>query len=374
MNPTLKRHQDTRDHFENHLQISLAALMNGDGNSMLATRCQNTGFSIQIDSLYSNKKVLERKEVMVRVSIFIVPKVSNIKIDRLSITLPILSKAEHDYIVKCFAYNGKFSNWGEIGASKKYKTYYAHPVVGENPEITMYLQYPKNYWVTNTLKIEFNPSKVKMADVRVLINQIMINGFERFIQFGRITRLDLACDISRIMPHHIFFYAPNFSITDCKYKSGNIQTAYLGDSESDNQWAIYDKVAEIKDKNKKKEFKVEVPDHNLTRVEFRHRPSAKLMLKEILTIKNPFATLKLIAYPKSAITNDTVFNQLLTNSIFIGMNQALLKIVKHQRPKYNKMLTESGKTFWFKPEVIWESFSSSVFQVVHPYEALLTPP
>ncbi len=209
--------------------------------------------------LYSNKKVLERKEVIVRVSIFIVPKVSNIKIDKLSITVPILSKAEHEHIVKCFEYNGKLSNWGEIGKSKKYNTHYAHPVVGENTEITMYLQYPQYYLVTNTLKIEFNPSKVNMEQVRMLINQIMKNGFERLIEYGRITRIDLACDIARIRPHHIFFYAPYFSITDCKYKSGNLQTAYLGDSESDNQWVIYDKVAEIKDKNHKKEFKMEVP-------------------------------------------------------------------------------------------------------------------
>ena len=115
-----------------------------------------------------------------------------------------------------------------------------------------------------------------------------------------------------------------------------------------------------------------VPNHDLTRVEFRHRPSDKLLLKEILTIKNPFAALKLIAYPKSMITNDSIFNLLLAASTFQGMNQALLKIAKHQRPKYNKMLTECGKTGWFKPEVVWESFSSAVFSVVHPYESLLT--
>ena len=167
--------------------------------------------------LNSNKKVIERKEVMVRVSVFIVPKVSNIKIDRLSITLPIASKAEHDHIVKCFAYNGILSNWGDIGVSKKYKTHYANPVVGENIEITMYIQYPQSYWVTNALRIDFNPAKVDMEQVRTLINQIMKNGFERLIQFGRITRIDLACDITRIRPHQLFFYVPHFSITDCKY-------------------------------------------------------------------------------------------------------------------------------------------------------------
>lgn len=397
MNPTLKRHQDTGEHLEIILQESPVVLVTVSGNSRRKIGKRSDRGNYPSLGLYSNKKVLERKEVMVRVSVFIIPKPSNIIIDRLSVTVPIASLAEHAFIVKCFEYGGKLKEWGHMGLNKKYHTYYAHPFVGKG--ITMYLQYPQYYGVKNTLRIDFNPSKVEMKQVQALINQMMQNGFKRLIEHGRISRIDTACDYAWIKPHNLLFYAPNYSIGLGIYKSGNIQTAYLGEHESgydqpvtlgdgnsvfiqsaylgdsaSSQWAIYDKVAEIKSKNHGKEFKTEVPNHDLTRIEFRHRPSDLLLLKDVLSMKNPFNTLKLIAYPKAMSSNDSTFKLLLALSRFQGMNQALLNIEKHHRPKYNKMLMECGKTNWFKPDTIWESFSSAVHQIAHPYESLLSTP
>ncbi len=307
-------------------------------------------------------------------SVFIVPNISKIFIDGLSITLPIGSKAEENAIIKCFKEKELLDSWGYTGTHKKGYDYYAYPIVNEATDDKLFLQCSPSSGQKNFFRIEFNPSKVDMSEVRILMNQLLAGGYKQLVEYGRITRVDVAFDASRISPHQLLFHVPQFSIGKCYYKSGNVQSVYLGCDESENQYVVYDKNAHIQYNNQKKKekFKAPVPVHGLTRIEYRYRPDKPFMLKELLTIKNPFNNLKLTAYPQSLVSKDSLFRLLLAVSRFQGMNQALLNIAKHDRPKYIKLLINSGKTAWYKPDTIWESFSAAVYKLVHPYEYLLT--
>jgi hypothetical protein len=305
---------------------------------------------------------------------------SNLIIDKLTITLPVTSVSEQSLIKKWFmiSYNqkGKLSILGTVGYNNnkikfRYKLY-AFPKASDFFDEHIYIQCEPFDGSDNFFRIDFNPSKVSMAKVRAIVDQVIPqNGYKRLIEHGKITRIDLAFNLEWVLPHNLYFHVPYFKVGKGYYKSGDIQSLYLGDEES-NQYVIYDKKVEIEKKNKNKGVKDAVPENDLTRVEYRYRPEPSITFLQLVTMDNPFKKLTVIAYPPKLVSSDSVLRLLFACSRFQGLGQALLNIEKHKRKKYLKLVKESGSSDFYNPDKIWESFSAAVYKLVHPYENLLT--
>ncbi len=305
---------------------------------------------------------------------------SDLIVDKLTITLPVASNSERTFITNCFMQSpvkkGMLTQHGPVGYNiKKFKyryKYYAYPKASDYTDEYVYLQCSPFAEDDNFFRIDFNPSKISMSQVRVLVNQVIPkNGFKRLIEYGEITRIDLAFNLEWILPHQLYFYAPYFSVGKGYYKSGDIQSLYLGCDDS-NQYVIYDKKVEIEKNNKNKEIKDDVPENDLTRVEYRYRPQKPISFFQLLKMDNPFKKLTIIAYLPKLFSDDSKLRLLLACARFQGLGQALLNIAKHERKKYLKLIKESGSSAFYQPEKIWEGFKHAIYNVVHPYEALLT--
>ena len=112
---------------------------------------------------------------------------------------------------------------------------------------TMLFQLKSQYFESNKIRVEFNPAKDNMSIVRELVEFVTGYTWEKLIGISRVTRFDMAVDISGI--------DINSLAVSCKHskkrstvsvKKGEIETVSFGTRKS--QWAIqlYDKAKQSK--------------------------------------------------------------------------------------------------------------------------------
>jgi hypothetical protein len=224
---------------------------------------------------------------------------------------------------------------------------------------------PKNP-MHNFFRIEFNPSNVDLDYVKTCIDLILPGGYSNLMTNGVVNRIDFTVDTSYLDATEIIAEYPKMKVEKHIGKGGKTESKYLGAPSSSKQIAIYDKTAEIAQKNKKKAVgqKKPVPTDKLLRIEIRYMKTG-CTIKAIEGIKNPFQNLTLIAFPGalSAKTYDPTWTLFLRVCDNEGIASALAHFNLEDREKFIKRLDTEGRKDWWKPEQIWQGLPAAIKKI-----------
>jgi hypothetical protein len=183
-------------------------------------------------------------------------------------------------------------------------------------------------------RLEFNPAKMGPAAVENLINHavepLLQHGVAEFHSKAKLSRVDIAIDVIGI-PISRLLVVSSYAVRSTKIdRFGNLETIYLGDSASQAQTRIYDKLAEMISKGKVLEHQLPV-----TRIERVSRNGP--YLKNLMQMKNPLASLKfgLIGKPPQHLAEHE-YDMFLALGRELTPQGALMKIPKAKRSIYAK--------------------------------------
>lgn len=220
-------------------------------------------------------------------------------------------------------------------------------------------KYKKNN--TRFFRLEWNPYYVNAFELFSILDVLLPNLSQKIFEQGKITRIDIAQDVAQIKVDDCLLHYPKSTITDVKSTSG--RTEYIGGNKSPTQWAIYDKKAEIIEKNKKKPvaLREKVPNYELTRFEVRLRLSCTF--KDLMLKKNPFEKLSVALYGNSKYKGDDVWGIFLDSCRLRGTVASLHKIRNSSfYSNYKKRITEEVVEWW-TPEEIWENLPNILYEI-----------
>lgn len=202
-------------------------------------------------------------------------------------------------------------------------------------------------------RCEFNPKRAHMPTVRMFIDRILAGGYESLVKAGACTRIDFTVDVYGAGIEKLLLWHAGYSKTSAHYKSGQIETYYLGSTTSPKQLCFYDKVAETKRRNKKRLIPEPLPPSPTTRFEVRIKDDQ--FLHELANVANPFQCLKVGSFDYPAFPNDEKFALFLEACRSRGAQDALLMLSESTRKKFRKALEESGCAWW-DPTKVWEGW------------------
>lgn len=212
---------------------------------------------------------------------------------------------------------------------------------------------------TSFLRIDFNPAKVNVADLKQVVNINLLNhpdyDFDYVLKNGKVTRCDLAVDISHEQVGSLYYHYPKIQYVEVHSKSG--RTEYLGGkTKTGKRIAIYDRLPVIKANNAKKYYdpkqQIPLPDNDIMRVEVRLFPKEALV--SLLSINNPFSPL-VVSTASKKYEDDPVWDLFLALARFEGAQATLGRLTKHKRKEYVDRL-KKAKAAWWRPEEIWAQF------------------
>jgi replication initiation factor len=294
-------------------------------------------------------------------------KVSPIYVDKFSATLAV--DPFHESKIK-----KNIVELMEVGHAKKtYKSLYnlsAEILMGEFNESKLLVQCAPRRPGMSFFRTEFNPAKVDMAEVRAFIDAILPESYQSLAVKGICTRIDATVDVKNEEINKLLISHTGIAVTSGHYKSGRIETLYLGSKSSPKRICVYDKVAEIKRKNAKQLIvKVLVPDHPITRIEARLKNSVPV--KNIATVPNLFEKLDIACF-QSFPDFDEKFKLFLMASRGTNGQNALLELSESTRKTYRKYL-KSYKAKWWKPDEIWKQWPSVIDSLLNPPQSHFKP-
>ena len=300
-------------------------------------------------------------------SILLVPKPGPLFVDKLSMTLDVPESNKKTVVKNFIEVIGEFYG-GKLWEST---TYHCNKNVYVDGEYILFQCGPKGNKM-NLFRVAYNPSKIDPSEVAKIANLVLPGGYEELIEYGRITRIDIAVDCKYLPVRNLFFQYPGLAVSKNHLKSGSIQTAYLGGDESPNQFVLYDKVAEIKHNNSKhgNQVKVAVPSCSMTRIEWRYRPKEICTFKTLLSTGNNFENLSLGMMgnqPKMPSNDLEGFIKLVFElSKYHGLQQALFNVPKSRRKEVMEAIVKLCKTSWWKPAELWQTLPAALEPIINP--------
>lgn len=315
------------------------------------------------------------KAVPVQTGINIIPKISPLFIDKISITIGVAAQYRKLVSENCSALAKNFGSYIKTNDPTYNYTVSIQLQDHLGNDSPLLIQWHPREAVDPTtakvptakyLRLEWNPAKLSADIIKstLNLNKILPEGFDSLLHKGTITRVDLAVDIDYIQPGKLLFYYPGIQCSRNRLKSGKIQTAYLGTKDSEKMFVIYDKKAELikKNKNKKLLYKYPVPKSDMTRVELQLRPEVQMSFKELLSIKNPFALFELIASKKPTpgkkalyVASSDEYRLFQRVCIWEGVNQALFLISDKDKKKiYRSQIMSEGLNSFWNPDSVWQ--------------------
>ena len=146
-------------------------------------------------------------------------------------------------------------------------------------------------------------------------------------------------------------------------KSG--RTEYIGGVKSPNRWRIYNKKAEMHEKNKKKAKLLHdiPPKHELTRIELSMIPKCKLF--NLTAQTNAFANLTVSSFNNLKGTKDSCWELFLDSCRLRGAQAALWKVKDSQYHTLYKSRLKDGQADWWNPEKIWSQLPSILTNIAN---------
>lgn len=219
-------------------------------------------------------------------------------------------------------------------------------------------------------RLEYNPAKVPPSYILTMLQDIFDIDYMSHVMAGRVTRLDLAVDIS-VPLDELLFDAKKFSTTENKYSSG--RTLYIGGIVSPLMFRIYDKGAEIKTKNKNADnptLHELVPTSAITRVELVVKPKAGI--ETLLSLANPFMKLRIfhVGELKKIQAND-VKKMFLLNAQHVGVYPARMHLSQTGLKEIDSFLS-SAPVAWWQPDHLWkEHYPNALNPILFPLKPVM---
>ena len=200
-----------------------------------------------------------------------------------------------------------------------------------------------------------------------MLNHVLPTGYEHLITAGSVTRFDATVDVAHATIDEMLLYYPGVQYSTVITKSG--KTTQLGTTDSPNEYVIYDKVAEIKAKNRKKveALREPFPGHPVTRIEARLRPKARTSLADLHHVPNPFKKLVVAAYIGCEYRDDD-WKNFLARCRYEGLQGALLAQSKRRRKLYLQRLKQQ-QADWWDADNVWAGLGRVLEQIADPPSA-----
>ncbi len=202
-------------------------------------------------------------------------------------------------------------------------------------------------------RIEFNPHKLRAADVATLVSSLAQPLGEKLLAHGRITRIDLAVDVSPIRFADVGIHVAKYSTSQAFWGSdGGLETAYWGKKAV----VVYDKLRESCPAH-------EVPkaDPPPTTLRFEARLKPNLALGNITQLPNPFERFRVCGWPGFSAPDPkrrwlALFMDSARQS---GITATLSKLSQADRRWVLRRLESTRRDFW-EPQAIWAGFPALV--------------
>ncbi|MCP4721542.1 MAG: replication initiation factor domain-containing protein [Desulfobacteraceae bacterium] len=321
-----------------------------------------------------------------------VPKVGKLRCDRISMTVDIPG-TEREKLKTTF--KKLLKNQYCIPINKKNQYYHSYKIplqdvsFGVHGQESVLVQFDPHVGSYNYLRCEYNPDKASPGKVKLLLDKILPDGYNRIMN-GKITRFDETVLIHFCEIDDLMFYYPNLQATTTYKSSGKIETEYLGsikakgsgNGSSEKVFCIYDKTKEIKVKNTKShpylEKKEPIPDYPITRVEYRFKPKSKsFTLKDLKLMESPLKKLIISEYYNLDIINDfknkderSHFKLFLDSCRYRGIQQSYKLLTESKRKKFRKIV-KGASAKWWDGDKINDQRVSLIDRILNPKPAKL---
>lgn len=267
-------------------------------------------------------------------------------VDKISIVRRFES-SQHSEEIRKAAYNIALSNKTEFLEVKSRNSLYRATFMATDPNEgeSCLLQFDPFNSKAGAIRMEFNPAKLDGGAIeyaKCLAENFLDYGYQELLEHGKVTRLDVACDLTGIHLSQVCA-VPSAAISSANYKrNGQIQTVYFGDKKSPRRYRLYDKAAQSN---------VGVGTKPITRIERTIRGDV-CTLKDLGTIPPVFKGLHVCTWPDIPISTkkwDWYGFIALAKQETIAV--ALAHQPKKKRLQYRKVLKTHDPLNWSPKQV-----------------------
>jgi len=297
-----------------------------------------------------------------------VPTVCKLTCDKLFLTFPIEDKYHKTVISNLLNGGGvgkpciRYKHSIKLPIHKSEHTNINDDKTGESHVL---IQCDPRNQSANFLRLECNPSKIYMPILESIIDSISPIKYVDLILTARVNRCDLAVNIEHADIDSLYFNVSKSQYSEIKMKYG--KSIYLGTSDSPTQFVFYDKKAEIKHKNSKKEkfIKEIVPKFAITRSEIRLMPKKKKSLLDLLEFSNPFNRVTIWKFPEKLFEVSDFWVFFLCVAKYEGLHSAMAKLSPARKKEFNKHFGHLQPDFWM-PDEIWKELPNVIAEILNP--------
>lgn len=201
------------------------------------------------------------------------------------------------------------------------------------------------------LRLDFVPEDLQNEGLNALnfgLLNILVGGWGTFVEFGRISRIDVAVDIPEITMDSVWVLPKKAGETHYWRSNKGIETVKWGKSKG-NETLIYSRKA-------KREAQGQQWDkHADVRIERRLR-NQNMPLSSLACISNPFdgiAMVVAIPKPPPIKTNSAYVWSLFTDAVKVrGLTPALNLLPGNRKAEFRKHI-KNNQISWWQPDAIW---------------------
>ncbi len=279
-----------------------------------------------------------------------------VSLDKISVTMNRLSPEELEDVVtniKSCNYDPEF--FASVFVPSNYR---AQIKIRVTPTETVLMQAgPKNKKGAQ-VRLEWNPSKIGAAGhhkLRAVLESMLPHGYNHFLDYGYVTRYDVAVDIYGYSPSELAFSSEsnvNFSTYN---KAGDTQTIYLGSKTSQHRWVIYDKAAQLKLNGGEKITRIErrIKPHDMRFFAMNNYPCP---LSNLSVTISPIGTK---APPGLDADIWKLFRELCKH---VPQHKAMCKLNKETRKIVSGYLKPKQQKWW-KPIELWNEWKPHLIKL-----------
>lgn len=213
------------------------------------------------------------------------------------------------------------------------------------------------------LRLEFNPRKLGrkgLSKLHSVLISLVPDGWEFFIENGKITRIDLAVNVVGVRMDEFLFLPATGLISKHWTKDGFLETITIGLPQG-NQTLVYAK--------KKQRLAKKQPflGPSTIRVERVLRKPSPGKLLELGVLANPFAHMTLLPTLPQPPSDEKEWQwSMFKDSVKVrGLVNALKLLPENRRKKYRDHLKTQGVSWW-DPQAIWKHWQQAYSWLCEP--------
>lgn len=287
-------------------------------------------------------------------------RLSELKLDKLSLTLPIenevIKEGIRDYLSE--AAHGQSSRIFPVRSGARYGSAFQLRLT---PEESCNIQIDPYRRGHNYMRLEFNPAKLGESGCSVLrefLEGLLGTDYTDAIRGCRITSIHFAIDLYRLNIENISVFKRTRVGSHAYFtEEGKLSSLTLGSLKGGTCIYIYDKEREQRDKGRPS---IATPK---TRIEIRLRP--KCSPQELQSIANLFDELTIVEYRSlSDFSSEHAWIWFLDSCRTRGTTAALALISDPKtRRRWANRIREIAPPAWWNPTAIWDQLGDALSRV-----------